>query len=331
MAAAPAPVASSPLNGAVLVVVDAAGATDAPASGGEVIALCADRNGDLPPVDATRFDLLLTVVPHAPRPWVSVAVAQLDATIGSLRQRAGQQPLAGRVLSRLLRITEHLPFDDALYVESLAYSTLLGGPDFAAWRAARTRPLAATETQAPRVKLERRLDALVLCLSRPARRNAFDARMRDELVDALQFALDDPSAPEVTLTGAGPAFSSGGDLDEFGTTPDVATAHAIRTLQSPARLVHRLRGRVTAHLHGACVGAGIEVPAAAGRVHAAPDSWFCLPELGMGLIPGAGGTATIPRRIGRQRTLYMALTGAPVDARTALEWGLVDAIAARPA
>ncbi len=331
MGAVPAPLANSPRDGEVLVVVDASTATAAPAAGGEVVTLGADRSGDLPQLDATQFDLLLTVVPRAPRPWVSVAAAQMDATIGSLRLRAGQQPLASRVLSRLLRITEHLPFDDALYVESLAYSTLLGGPDFAAWRAARARPLAATEVPAPRVKLERRQDALLLCLSRPARRNAFDARMRDELVEALQFALDDPSAPEVILAGAGPAFSSGGDLDEFGTAPDVATAHAIRTLQSPARLVHRLRGRVTAQLHGACVGAGIEVPAAAGQVHAAPDSWFRLPELGMGLIPGAGGTATIPRRIGRQRTLYMALTGEPVDARTALQWGLIDAIAARPA
>jgi enoyl-CoA hydratase/carnithine racemase len=78
-------------------------------------------------------------------------------------------------------------------------------------------------------------------------------------------------------------------------------------------------------VHGACVGAGIEVPAAAGWVVAAPGAYFRLPEVSMGLIPGAGGTASIPRRIGRQRACYMAISGADIDLATALDWGLVDA------
>ena len=85
--------------------------------------------------------------------------------------------------------------------------------------------------------------------------------------------------------------------------------------------------RITARLHGACVGAGIEVPAAAGRVVAAPGTVFRLPEVSMGLIPGAGGTATIPRRIGRQRAAYMAISGADIDLAATLAWGLVDAAA----
>ncbi len=103
-------------------------------------------------------------------------------------------------------------------------------------------------------------------------------------------------------------------------------AHLIRTLRSPARLLYGLRDRATARLHGACVGAGIEVPAAAGRVVARPDAFFRLPEVAMGLIPGAGGVATIPRRIGRQRACWMAISGVDVDAATALAWGLVDAV-----
>jgi enoyl-CoA hydratase/carnithine racemase len=83
---------------------------------------------------------------------------------------------------------------------------------------------------------------------------------------------------------------------------------------------------VEAHVHGACVGAGVELPAFARRVVAAPDTWFQLPEVGMGLVPGAGGTASLPRRIGRQRTAWLALTGVRLPAATALEWGLVDAI-----
>jgi enoyl-CoA hydratase/carnithine racemase len=149
--------------------------------------------------------------------------------------------------------------------------------------------------------------------------------MRDALAEALGFALEHPDAPSVVLCGAGPAFSAGGDLDEFGRADDAGRAHLIRTLRSPAALVHALGDRITARLHGACVGAGIEVPAAAGRVTAAPGSFFRLPEVSMGLIPGAGGTASIPRRIGRHRAAWMAISGADVDLATALAWGLVDA------
>ena len=121
-------------------------------------------------------------------------------------------------------------------------------------------------------------------------------------------------------------FSAGGDLSEFGESTDLVRAHAIRTLRSPARLMHSLAARTTAFLHGACVGAGIEIPAAAGQVIAAPDTRFWLPELQMGLMPGAGGTVTIARRIGRRRMLFWALTGRQIDARTALDWGLVDEV-----
>ena len=84
---------------------------------------------------------------------------------------------------------------------------------------------------------------------------------------------------------------------------------------------------MTAYVHGGCVGAGVELPAFAGRVVADPAATFWLPELGMGLVPGAGGTVSIPRRIGRQRAALLAVTGRRIDAATALAWGLVDDIA----
>ena len=129
------------------------------------------------------------------------------------------------------------------------------------------------------------------------------------------------------LTGAGPAFCAGGDLDEFGTAPDLVSAHFVRTRAGAALPLHRLAGRTEVRVHGACVGAGVELPAFAGRVLAAPTATFRLPELGMGLIPGAGGTVSLPRRIGRWRTLFAALSGEPLDAVTALAWGLADEIA----
>ena len=128
----------------------------------------------------------------------------------------------------------------------------------------------------------------------------------------------------VLLTGEGAAFSAGGDLDQFGRFGDPGRAHLIRTLRYAVRLIDPIRERVTARVHGACIGAGIEIPAAASRLISSPDTFFRLPEVSMGLIPGAGGTASIPRRIGRQRTCYMAISGCDLDTQTALAWGLVD-------
>ena len=154
--------------------------------------------------------------------------------------------------------------------------------------------------------------------------------MRDALAEALAFAADHPEAPPVVLSGEGPSFSTGGDLDEFGAAADPGWAHLIRTLRSPARAVHDLGERVIVRAHGACVGAGIEVSAAAARLVAAPGASFRLPEVSMGLVPGAGGTASIPRRIGRQRACWMAITGDDIDLETALAWGLVDAVEPGP-
>ena len=105
---------------------------------------------------------------------------------------------------------------------------------------------------------------------------------------------------------------------------DPATAHLVRLQQSAGRSIAMLADRVTAHLHGACIGSGIELPAFAGTVVAAPSARISLPEVSLGLVPGAGGTVSIPRRIGRHRTALLALTGEVIDAETAHGWGLVD-------
>ena len=115
--------------------------------------------------------------------------------------------------------------------------------------------------------------------------------------------------------GNGPSFCSGGDLDEFGTRPDPATAHVTRLARSPARLIYRLRTRITVQLHGAAFGGGIEMAAFADIVEAHPDTRIALPEVGLGLIPGAGGTVSVTSRIGRQRTAALALSGREIDAQ----------------
>jgi enoyl-CoA hydratase/carnithine racemase len=175
------------------------------------------------------------------------------------------------------------------------------------------------------VRVARDGNAVRLTLHRPHVRNAFNAAMREALLDGLAVAAADPDV-QVVVDGDGPNFCSGGDLDEFGTLADPASAHLLRVARSVGRAVHELRDRVTFVVHGACVGAGTELPAFAGRVVARPDATFRLPEISMGLVPGAGGTVSLPRRIGRERAGWLALTGEAIDAETALDWGLIDAI-----
>ena len=248
---------------------------------------------------------------------------ELDAVLAAV----ARTPLAAATLVHVLRAGAGLVVADALAVESLAYAALQGGRELASWLRARPVVTPRPVTSTPVVLVEREGDGLAITLARPERHNAFSARMRDELIDALAVAATDASLA-VVLRGAGPSFCSGGDLDEFGTCPDAATAHLVRMTRSPARLLAAMTGRLRAEVHGACIGAGIEFAAFAHHVVATPDAFFQLPEVGMGLIPGAGGTASLPRRIGRQRTAYLALTGRRLDAATAQAWGLIDAITA---
>lgn len=282
--------------------------------------------GPPPELDPDAYDVLLSADVAAPAPWVGLGPEGLRAAVHRLQTVGEQQPVAARVACGVLRMTLSLDFEAALELESIAYSMLLASEGFQAWRA--NMPVRRrAETPEPRVLMEEDAGAVVIRLNRPARRNAVDAAMRDALCEALEFARDDPDARPVVLAGQGAAFSAGGDLDEFGAAKDPGRAHLIRMEQSPARLARQIGERLTVRLHGACVGAGIEVPAAAARVVAAEGAFFRLPEVAMGLIPGAGGTATISRRIGRHRAAYMALSGADIDLATGLRWGLVDAVA----
>ena len=184
----------------------------------------------------------------------------------------------------------------------------------------------ATSANQPAVLIDHSDNTLRLTLNRPERRNAFSAEMRDRLVEALRAANPAPPAGGIVLNGAGEAFCSGGDLNEFGTTPDPATAHIVRSLRSAAWEMHLLRDHISVNLHGACVGAGIELPAFTNNITSTPDAFFWLPEVRYGLVPGAGGTASLPRRIGRHRTASLALTNRRLTPPTALKWGLIDAI-----
>lgn len=271
----------------------------------------------LPPHAGRVLAHLDCTLAEGPAPWCAGSAADL-ATVA---ETVAAAPLAAQTLGQVLRLTERAGLEEGLTIESLAYSLLLAGPEFRAWREA--TPRRPVPDAADPVLLERTGDTLSVTLHRPERRNAFGRAVRDGLLDALELAALDPSVEEVVVSGAGPSYCSGGDLDEFGST-EPALAHLVRLERSPGRAVDALGDRVRFVLHGACVGAGVEVPAFAGRVVARPDTRIWLPELRMGLIPGAGGTVSVTRRVGRWRTAWLALTAQPIDAPTAHAWGLVD-------
>ncbi len=193
------------------------------------------------------------------------------------------------------------------------------------WLIARGAPRRRAPAAEP-VQVSRDGGRLSIVLDDPGRRNAFSTRMRETLLDALLVGEADESIESVQLSGAGPAFCSGGDLDEFGTADDLVAAYLVRLSRAPWRVIDRMAAKVTVRVHGACVGAGIEMAAYAGQVRAAQDAFFALPEVGMGLVPGAGGSVSVPRRIGRWRAAWLMLTGDRLPAATALRWGLVDEI-----
>ncbi len=221
-----------------------------------------------------------------------------------------------------------LGLQQALTAESLAYATLQGSEEHRLWMAGKAaEPEAAPGT----VHLRRSGDVLDVVLDRPGADNAVDRSMRDALYDAFQMASLDPSIRRVVLRGEGKAFSLGADLAEFGTTTDPATAHAIRAMTLPATMAVRIADRLEARVQGACVGSALELAAFAQRIVAGRHAWFQLPELAMGILPGAGGCVSLTRRIGRQRAALMILSGKRLQRATALDWGLVDEMVDDPA
>ena len=254
-----------------------------------------------------------------------VVVHHDDPLLETIVTNASRHPIAATSLVVLLRSIHQLDVDHGLAAESALYSVLQSGPEFRAWRAGNDHNAAAADTE-PAALAEREDDELRIILNRPRRHNAFSRSMRDALSELLQLAAADETITSITITGRGPSFCSGGDLAEFGSFDDPATAHRTRLTRSPARLMNRIAARTHVRLHGSCLGAGIELPAFAARVTAHVDTRLGLPEISLGLIPGAGGTVSITRRIGRQRTAHLALSGQSIDASTALRWGLVDGI-----
>ena len=261
--------------------------------------------------------------------WVHVP--SVPAALEEIENRIARWPQAAAVCDDVLRAVDvTAPALAGVVTESLAYSTLQSGSEFTRWLADRG-PATPVDSADPvlATRIGNRLD---IRLNRPHRHNAFSTDMRASLLEALTVAAIDTSIEELELSGSGPSFCSGGDLAEFGTFVDPASAHLARTRHSPALLLDEVTRRLgpacRAKVHGQVLGSGLEMAAFCGQVVCRPESIFGLPELRLGLIPGAGGTVSVTKRIGRWRTAYLILSGQTIDADTALRWGLVDAIEA---
>jgi enoyl-CoA hydratase/carnithine racemase len=257
-----------------------------------------------------------------------VTVDSVPDTLAELAERCEYWPHSSAMCDDVLRaIDPDGPTLAGVITESLAYSTLQAGPEFARWLEERG-PATMPDIAEP-VVAGRDGDTLDIRFNRPQRHNAFSTDARAALLEALTVAQLDPSVTGIMLSGNGPSFCSGGDLAEFGTFADPASAHLARTRHSPALALDGLTSRLgracRAVVHGRVLGSGLEMAAFCGWVVARQDAVFGLPELSLGLIPGAGGSVSVTRRIGRWRTAYLVLSGRSLDADTALAWGLVDA------
>jgi len=312
----------SPLLEHNYLLLDVADA--APLAGTDQLAAVAQRLRQLPcPVIAVG-----AVTAPALLRGVDVMVASVQEAAALIRN-INKHPLAAMTLVQLLRHNEDVTPEQGLFAESLAYASLQGGVEFAQVRKvlhAVRRPPQVAQDSGNAVLVERRGDELHITLNRPHARNAYCAAMRDALYAALQLLKLDERLRRAVVSGAGRCFCVGGDLTEFGTVPDTSTAHAIRASRSVVQLLLELCSRLEFRLHRACVGSGIELPAFGARVVADSNTFIQLPEIKLGLLPGAGGTVSIPRRIGRQRTAYLALSARRISAAKALQWGLIDAI-----
>jgi enoyl-CoA hydratase/carnithine racemase len=321
---------ASSLRLRVIDLAEAGAHIDADMSSGPVVAV-----GSAADIAAGRAEPLLsrasfTLSEDAVRDRRVVTVASVATEMDELTQRIDRWPQAASMCDDVLRSMDPAaPTWSGLVTESLAYSTLQSGREFRDWLARRGR--ASVPSTPDPVLVERQGDSLSISLNRPDRHNALSTDMRQAFLDGLAVAIHDTSIRQVVLGGVGPSFCSGGDLAEFGSFDDPATAHFARTRFSPAlwldELATRLGDRLIARVHGQVLGSGLEMAAFCGRVQADPESTIGLPELALGLIPGAGGTVSVTRRIGRWRTAYLVLSGRTVTAATALEWGLIDAVA----
>lgn len=174
-----------------------------------------------------------------------------------------------------------------------------------------------------------------LTLNRPEKLNAINYAMADALLERLDALEADQVVRAVILTGAGRAFSAGGDITEFSESVRRGTGHAVREFvrrgQAMTARLEAFSKPVIAAVNGLAYGGGCEVTEAAHLAVASERATFAKPEIRLGMPPTFGGTQRLPRLAGRKRALGLLLTGEPFSPAVALEMGLVNQVVAHDA
>lgn len=179
-----------------------------------------------------------------------------------------------------------------------------------------------------RVRLEAHQHVAVLTLDRPAKLNAFTSAMTAELAGHVGDINADASIRAVVLTGAGRAFCAGSDIAEL---DGYATPWEFGLREDYGDVLRTLRKPVIAAVNGHALGGGLELALACDIRLAAAGATFAAPEIKLGWIGGGGQTALLAHCVGPSNAAVMLLTGEPVDAATALRWGLVSEVVAADA
>lgn len=172
-----------------------------------------------------------------------------------------------------------------------------------------------------RTEMRREGRVAVITLANPPV-NALGASLRESLARRIAEAGSDPEVSAIVLTGAGKLFCGGADITEFGRPPQGIDLNGLNAA------VEGSAKPVIAAIHGQALGGGTELALACHHRVATPSARIGLPEVKLGIVPGAGGTQRLPRVVGPRKALEIITSGNPVGARAALETGLVDALTA---
>ncbi len=168
---------------------------------------------------------------------------------------------------------------------------------------------------------ERRGDVAVLQIDNPPI-NGLGHPTRKDLIDGLGYALNDDEVKAIVITGTGKVFSGGADIKEFNTPAALAEPSLLQLIDN----VERSTKPVIAAINGICMGGGLELSLGCHYRIATADAALGLPEVKIGLLPGAGGTQRLPRAVGAEKALQMIVGGDPITADDALKHGLVERI-----
>jgi enoyl-CoA hydratase/carnithine racemase len=175
------------------------------------------------------------------------------------------------------------------------------------------------------LEVERAKGVVTLCLNRPDQRNALSRALMEELTSALTSLGEDPEVRVVVLAGRGPAFSAGHDLSELVGLELEEYRHVFELCGNLMNAIHDLPQPVIARVHGMATAAGCQLVAACDLVVASSEARFATPGVKIGLFCTTP-MVEVTRTIGRKRSLEMLLTGTPIDAETAADWGLVNRV-----